>query len=146
MGKKRDKKNKKEKKVISLELDEITEEERLNEIVTVDDEIEGKEYLTNHELSRITLNAEKHEVFKKDQDISNLKIMLLNTKKELFESRIETVERELVITEYIRSEHTKNYEDFKYKSKKELEEIGKSHGFLLGEQFGYDPESGEIVV
>jgi len=140
MGKKKDKKDKKKNK--DLEEKEINTEE----IATVDDEIEGKEYLTNLELSRITLNAEKHEVFKKSKELSNLKTMLLNTKKELFESKIETIERELVIIEYIRADQNKDHEDFKYKSKKELEEIGRSHGFLLGEKFGYDPESGEIVV
>ena len=118
----------------------------IEEITSIDAEILEKDYLTDLELSRITINAEKHEVYKRIREISELKRMVLQLRKELYESRIETVERELMLLDKICADQAKDYDNFKYKSRLDLEEIGKAHGIQVGEKFGYNPENGEIIT
>ena len=112
----------------------------------VTDEIEEKQYLTDLELSRVTLNAEKHEVFKRDLEIIDLKITALKIKKEVYEAQIRTLEKEIALLGVRKLEVSRKHKEFKNKSREELEEIGKAHGILVEDGFGYDPDSGEIIT
>jgi hypothetical protein len=112
----------------------------------LDIEIQDKQYLTDLELSRITINAEKHEVYRRTKEISELKRMLLKVTRELHESKIETLERENLLLDKLIKEQVLEYDAFKKKSRMDLEKIGEAHGIQVGEKFGYNPESGEIIV
>jgi len=109
-------------------------------------EDEGKIFLTNHELSQINLNAEKHKVFEKDKKIIDINMKLLQTQEALLDAKKETLEKGRMILEYHAIQLTKDHEEFKGESKQFLVDISNSHESLKGKKWGYHPESGEIIV
>lgn len=116
----------------------------INKEVPVEDVFVEKEFLTDKELQTVMVNAEKHEVFKKIQEISRLKHAYLLVRKELLKSKLDALEKDIKLLEYAMKEENQAYSEFKEKSKKDLAKIGKSHGFSVKDKFGYDPETGEI--
>lgn len=129
------KKNKKDKELTNRVI---------NKEAPVEDGFVEKEFLTDKELQTVMVNAEKHEVFKKIREISRLKHAYLLVRKELLRSKLDALEKDIKLLEYVMKEENQAYSEFKEKSKKDLAKIGKSHGFSVEDKFGYDPETGEI--
>jgi len=107
---------------------------------------EGRIFLTEYELARINLNAEKHKAFEKEKKMIDMKVQLIKTQQALLDAKKETLERDMMIVEYHAIQNTKASEEFKDESKQFLLDISKQHTSLKGKQWGYNPESGEIVV
>jgi hypothetical protein len=75
-----------------------------------------------------------------------MKIQLIKTQQALLDAKKETLERDMTIIEYHSIQNTRNSEDFKEESKQFLINISNQYDRLKGKQWGYNPESGEIVV
>jgi len=110
------------------------------------EEDEGKIYLSDYELAIINLNAERHKVFEKNKKIIDMKKQLINVQKSLIDSKRETLERDEMIIEYHAIQTSKEHEDFKAESKQFLIDISDQYDTLKGKTWGYNPESGEIIV
>ena len=109
-------------------------------------EDEGKIYLTNYELAMINLNAEKHRGFEKDKKLIDMKKQIINLQKAIIDAKKETLDRDEMIIEYHAINTSKEHENFKGESKEFLIGISNHHESLNGKKWGYNPESGEIIV
>jgi hypothetical protein len=124
---------------------EIKEELFIPEFIP-NSEDEGKIFLTDYELAQINLNAEKHKNFEHEKKIIDMRFQIIKTQQALLDAKKETLERDMMITEYHAIHNTKNMEEFKETSKQFLINISNKHKELKNKHWGYNPESGEIVV
>jgi len=110
------------------------------------DEDDGKLYLTELELALINLNTEKHNIYKKDKAIIDMKKQIISVQKALIDSKKETLERDDMIIEYNAIQLSKDHESFKEISKKFLMDISIKHDLLKDKTWGYNPDTGEIII
>jgi len=111
-----------------------------------DVENEGKIFLTDYELAQINLNTEKHKGFEKDKKIIDLNMKLLQSQEALIDAKKESLEKSRHILEYHAIQSTNDHKEFKEESKQFLVDISDQHESLKGKKWGYNPESGEIIV
>ncbi len=109
-------------------------------------EDEGKIFLTDYELAQINLNTEKHKGFEKDKKIIDLNMKLLQSQEALIDAKKESLEKSRHILEYHAIQSTNDHKEFKEESKQFLVDISDQHESLKGKKWGYNPESGEIIV
>lgn len=114
--------------------------------LNVNEENEGKVFLSEIELLNINLRSEQTKVFERDNEITNLKIHLIDTQKKMLENKIESLEKDKVILGFGLRDDKKLQEAFREDTRKTLKEISSNHNISPLKKWGFNPESGEIVV
>ena len=114
---------------------------------TVDDEeIDSKKYLTPEELARLNYFAERHRVYGKEAEILNLKRQIIIEKQKTIETKAELEKRNLTIIDFQMREYRMLHENFKVENKMFLTELSEKNEIDEGKKWGYDPDSGEIII
>jgi len=114
---------------------------------TVDDEeIDSKKYLTPEELARLNYFAERHRVYGKESEILNLKRQIIIEKQKTIETKAELEKRNLTIIDFQMREYRMLHEKFKVENKMFLTELSEKNEIGEGKKWGYDPDSGEIII
>lgn len=113
-----------------------------DENVTVPAEL----YLQREELLKVKLNSEKIKSAEKDKLLLELKKNLLDVQSALLASQGEVIKRDRVIMGMEEKKVNENIQELKDRSIQELEEISKDHEELEGKTWGYNPETGEIII
>ena len=103
-------------------------------------------YLDSKELQHVKLNSEILKGLEKDKQIIELKKQLLSVQNSYLEAQREVVKRDLMIIEYHEIQLNHKIEERKARNKEELVEISKHRKELEGKNWGYNPETGEIII
>lgn len=107
---------------------------------------EEKLILSSKELDAINTNTERIKGFEKDKQIIELKKQLITVQDQLLTAQKEVLKRDNIILEYHFIQASKNLEEMKSRSKEELEQISRNHKGLKDKSWGYNPETGEIII
>lgn len=107
---------------------------------------EAKLMLREDELTNIMVNTNKVKLIEKDKSIIELKKQLLSVQDALLNAQKEVVKRDHMILEYHEIKVNQELSDAKDKSRNDLHEISKHHEGLIGKKWGYNPETGEIII
>ena len=114
----------------------MADEEKLNDLLV----------LSSTELNAISLNTEKIKNIEKDIQILELKNQLLAVQDTLLDAQKEVIKRDRMILEYHNIKVNQLLKDTKNRSKEELIEISKQYEGLEGKKWGYNPDTGEILI
>lgn len=111
-----------------------------------DEKMSAKLVLSNKEINNIMTNADKVNLFEKDKQVIELKNQLLSVQNALLDAQKEVVKRDKIIIDYHSIKLEEELNTAKEKSRDELMEISKHHEGLKGKKWGYNPETGEIII
>lgn len=103
-------------------------------------------YLDSKELLVVKLNSERIKSTEKDKIILELKKKILDVQDALLSSQVEVIKRDRMIMGVNSDKLDTTLKELKEISRLELESISKHHKELEGKSWGYNPETGEIVI
>lgn len=103
-------------------------------------------YLDDRDLLEIKYNAERIKVHEKDKIISQLKLEILKAQAALIESQNEVIKRDSMLVEHQREINRGAMQADKQKAISTLEVISSKFPSLIGKKWGYNPETGEIII
>lgn len=102
--------------------------------------------LSQVERDAIKINSEELKVLEKDKKIIEVKNQLITIQNALLDAQREVVKRDQMILEYHTLQLNEKLQKMKDRNRDELVEISRNYEGLNGKKWGYNPETGEIVI
>jgi len=108
-------------------------------------ETENKIYMSDADLYKVQLNIERNKFFQKQLELDAALQEKQKYAKKFVESQLALVNKESTILDMKKAKSDAEYLVFMDQSRTLLNEIAKKHG-IEGKRWGYDPETGEIII
>jgi len=112
----------------------------------IEENKDTKIILTSDELNEVRLNTEIIKNMDKDEEISQLKLDVLNAQEMSLKAQSEVIKRDRIIIEYRSLINKRNKERAKEESKQSLLNISSRYDALNGKKWGFNPDTGEIII
>jgi hypothetical protein len=103
-------------------------------------------YLTDEELKKLNDNANKHKLQKYEDDILLLKKRLIEAEQATLKAKLDTLTYRLQLADYHILQSTRSRRLLKEHNKELIESIREKYDIPDGITFGYDPDSGELII
>jgi superfamily II RNA helicase len=103
-------------------------------------------YLTVDEMAQLNLNNERYKVFERDKKIIDLQFRLIQLQGEVNMAKMQVLEKDRAILNSTSKMLAQEFEAHKIGNKELIKNIARRHGIKSTDGFGYDPESGKIIV
>jgi hypothetical protein len=107
---------------------------------------QDKKYIDSRDLQVLNNNADKHRLCQYDTELLNMKIRLIEADKLTLKAKLETLNCKRQLADLHLLQQERKRKKLKESNKKFVQSICEKYDIPKDHQFGYDPDSGELIM